>query len=523
MPAMPPELDLLRTLSAHAVPALFVLGAFAAGRDDVPAPTAWRRTQRCAALAALTSVATFGVALAGDEPWAAARSLVLVLIGGLGLVLARFSATYLAGEPGQPRFVRWFLATLAGSSLVVASEHLGILAAAWFATSLALQNLLLFYGDRPAAQMAAHKKFLVSRTADLCLATAAIVLALHHGTLDIDALCAAALAPEPGAAVQAAAILVAVAALLKTAQLPFHGWLMQVMEAPTPVSALLHAGVVNLGGFVLIRLQPLIAATPAAQGMLVVVGSLTAALAGLVATTRVSVKVALAWSTCAQMGFMVLQCGLGLPEMALLHLLAHSLYKANAFLGAGTTVHHAVIKAMTPAARVATVTARLVAAGVAAALVVGAASSWSVSPAAQPGLAAMAFVVALALVPLLATGELPRTAGGVLLRMAPPVGVALVWFGLHRGLHAWLGEAAPPSPVAGLLAVVAVTCFALLFAAQTLVAVRPDHALSRRLHPWCFGGLYLDEWFTRLTLRVWPIRRPDARAAVAPDRLPEMP
>lgn len=519
---MPLDPDLLRTLSAHAVPTLFVLGAVVAGRDGVPAAAAWRWTRRCAALAALTAVATFGVALGGETPWAAARALVLVLIGGLGVVLAGFTATYLAGEPGQPRFVRWFLATLAGSSLVVASAHLGVLAAAWFATSLSLQNLLLFYGDRPAAQMAAHKKFLVSRTADLCLAAAAIVLGLEFGTLDIDALCAAAAAaPAADGSLQAAAILIAAAALLKTAQLPFHGWLMQVMEAPTPVSALLHAGVVNLGGFVLIRLYPLIAQVTAAQVALVVLGSLTAALAGLVATTRVSVKVALAWSTCAQMGFMVLQCGLGLPEMALLHLLAHSLYKANAFLGAGSTVHHAMVKAMTPAAPVPTVTARLGAAVVAAALVAGAAWLWS-APTDVPGLAAMAFVVTLALVPLLAGGERPRTFAGWGVRLVPPLAVALVYFGLHRGLHAWLGDTAAPSSMAVPLATAAAVCFALLFAAQTLIAVRPGHALSRRLHPWCFGGFYLDEWFTRLTLRVWPIRRPDPRSTAVPDRLPEI-
>ena len=142
----------------------------------------------------------------------------------------------------------------------------------------------------------------------------------------------------------AAAVLIAGAVLLKSAQLPLHGWLIQVMEAPTPVSALLHAGVVNLGGYILIRLAPLIGASIAAQTLLVVVGSLTAAIAGIVMLTRITIKVRLAWSTCSQMGFMVMECGLGLYDLALLHLVAHALYKAHAFLTAGEAVQEGLAR-----------------------------------------------------------------------------------------------------------------------------------------------------------------------------------
>ncbi len=112
------------------------------------------------------------------------------------------------------------------------------------------------------------------------------------------------------------------------------------MEAPTPVSALLHAGVVNMGGFVLLRVAELIGLVPS-QWLLVIVGSLTAVLAGMVMLTRISIKVRLAWSTCAQMGFMLMEIGLGLYELALLHLVAHSLYKAYAFLSSGEAVERA--------------------------------------------------------------------------------------------------------------------------------------------------------------------------------------
>lgn len=98
----------------------------------------------------------------------------------------------------------------------------------------------------------------------------------------------------------------------------------------------------------LIRLAPVINTTWAARGLLVVIGCLTAMIGSLVMTTRISIKVNLAWSTCAQMGFMLMECGLGLYGLAFLHLLAHSLYKAHAFLGSGETVNQAKLKRMMP-------------------------------------------------------------------------------------------------------------------------------------------------------------------------------
>ena len=121
-------------------------------------------------------------------------------------------------------------------------------------------------GHRPL--IAAHKKFLASRVADLCLLGAVALIGLQLGTLEIDRAIAAARAlPAMPGSLQAAALPLAASAMLKCAQLPVHGWLIQVMEAPTPVSALLHAGVVNLGGFLLIRAGALVADVPAAQAL----------------------------------------------------------------------------------------------------------------------------------------------------------------------------------------------------------------------------------------------------------------
>lgn len=249
---------------------------------------------------------------------------MLLLVTAIAWVIVRFSRRYLDGDPGAARYLRWLQATVAAVTLLVVTDHLLVLTGAWIATSLALHQLLTHFDQRPAALIAAHKKFIASRVAEGCVLTAVALIARSTGGYTLTALLAHLEAHPVDRPLAAAAVLLATAAALKCAQMPFHGWLIQVMEAPTPVSALLHAGVVNIGGFLMLRLAPLIAEVEAAQLLLVVWGSTNAVVAALVMTTRVSIKVALAWSTCAQMGFMLLECGLGAWSLALLHLVAHS-------------------------------------------------------------------------------------------------------------------------------------------------------------------------------------------------------
>jgi NAD(P)H-quinone oxidoreductase subunit 5 len=315
---------------------------------------------------------------------------------------------------------------------------------------------------------------------------------------------------------QLAALLLAASALLKCAQLPVHGWLIQVMEAPTPVSALLHAGVVNLGGFLLLRAGILVADVPAAQALLVVVGSLTAVVAALVMSTRISIKVSLAWSTCAQMGFMLMQCGLGLHELALLHLLAHSLYKAHAFLAAGGTVEQHRLQQMTPVAPAPGVAVWGLGALLGMAVVAAAALAWGLGPADEPALLALGGILALALAPLL-TGPL-RRAGvlGALAGAGAAFLVALAYLGLHLLFSGWLGASRPGVAPGMALVGWVLGCFGLLFVVQGAVRAWPQGWLARRLYPALFAGLYLDELFTRLTFRLWPARLPGRAAAADP-------
>ncbi|MFT7146720.1 MAG: NAD(P)H-quinone oxidoreductase subunit 5 [Yoonia sp.] len=263
---------------------------------------------------------------------------MLLLVSFIGWVVVRYARTYLDGEARQDEFTFWLLSTLAVVLLLVQSGNTVQFVGAWIATSMCLHKLLVFYPERDAAQRAARKKFVLARVGDIALLIAVGLLALVYGTTQISSILANASDGQGGGMAVGAAALIALAAILKSAQFPLHGWLTEVMEAPTPVSALLHAGVVNAGGFALIRFADVMLLSPLVLAILVMVGGFTALFAGLVMLTQPTVKASLAWSTIAQMGFMILQCGLALFPLALLHIVAHSLYKAHAFLSAGGAV-----------------------------------------------------------------------------------------------------------------------------------------------------------------------------------------
>ena len=508
------------------------LAAFAAALFAGPGrgtAAAWRAARWAAAAATAFAALSLAAVLLGSQGVAfglradAVGCVVMLLVAFVGWVIVRYSQAYLNGERDERHYVRWLMATLATVGVVVATNHALVLALAWTATSLALHRLLTFYGDRPPAVVAAHKKFLVARAADLCMLTAAGLLWLAFGTLHIDQIASRAAAavqlPWSG---QAAVLLIVCAALLKCAQLPFHGWLIQVMEAPTPVSALLHAGVVNLGGFVLMRFAPLVSDVPAAQVLLVTVGAATAVLAALVMTTRISIKVMLAWSTCAQMGFMLMQCGLGVWEMALLHLVAHSLYKAHAFLAAGGAVRRASLVKLTPPAAAPGWLALAAGAVIGVAMTLAAGAAWGLLAPAQtasPALWVLAGIVAFALVPLVHAQSLRL--GGLWLPALGlgAFGVAFVYFGLHALLAAWVlpGAATPLArPASAALWIGVALAFAALFMVQSLVTLSPRGALTRRLYPWFYGGLFLDEAFSRIALGLWRPPAPALSAAPLP-------
>lgn len=346
-------MPLLPLLSLIA-PLALAVGAFVAMRRPGLRPVGVARLLQVSTLVALASAIASAVVLVATGP--ATTTLIgtqrfglslrldivsvvmLVLVAFVGSVVMRFSVRYLDGEARQGPFMGWLAATLCAVLVLVQAGDLVLLAAAWVATSFCLTRLLLFYPDRVQARRAARKKFIIARMGDAALAIAAVLIAIGWGTTDIASILDRAAAGDAPAAGLAAAGFLALAAVMKSAQFPVHGWLTEVMEAPTPVSALLHAGVINAGGFLLIRFADVMLLAPGVLACLAVLGGLTALLGGLAMLAQPAVKTSLAWSTIAQMGFMIMQCGLGLFPLALLHIVAHSLYKAHAFLSAGEAV-----------------------------------------------------------------------------------------------------------------------------------------------------------------------------------------
>jgi NAD(P)H-quinone oxidoreductase subunit 5 len=429
---------------------------------------------------------------------------MFVLVSTLAVIVVRYSRTYLAGQRELDRYARSILLTVASVSVLVTSNHLAVLVVAWFATDVGLHQLLTFFRTRRQAVIVAHKKFLLSRLADACFVSSLVFIGPEVGSMRIDVVNAFAQAHgELSPTMHVATVLLVFGVLLKSAQIPFHGWMLQVMEAPTPVSAMLHAGVVNIGGFVMIRLAPLMAHAWIAQGLLLGVGLFTTIVASLVMTTRPAIKGVLAWSTIGQMGFMLVQCGLGAWHLALMHLLAHSLYKAHTFLSAGSVVQQWRASHLVHTPRV-----RIWHLG-AAVLVVGAA----VAP----------FYVATAL-PIDDLSTATRSLALVLgLSFAPMLGRALAagwrvfWLAAlltvgasaaYAGWHVLFDLIAPWVDATGstsdLKWSIVVDGLVFLFVAQSILQTSPNGWFANWLHPHLLSGLYIDDWFTRVTFRLWP-------------------
>lgn len=461
------------------------------------------------ALGALAALAGWGAATWHAAPWGrdalpafALRldplsAVMALLVAVLGAVVIRFSRNYLAGDAGQGRFFGWMNGTLASVLLLVLSGNFQVLWLAWVATSLCLHQLLVYYPWRAPAVFSARKKFVISRLGDLCLLGALIVIYRAYGTLDYDSLFAAVEAGKTEGLAPAGWLLAA-CAMFKSAQFPFHGWLPDTMETPTPVSALMHAGIINAGGFLIIRFSPLMAHVPPAMAFLALLGAVTAAFGAVVMLTQPSVKRALAFSTVAQMGFMLLQCGLGAFGLALLHLVAHSLYKAHAFLHAGSTVG-------APARAAVPLRGGNLAVGLAGGLGVtalGLGMLGGTDPLAAPSVFILVLALALgygiARAGASGAGTLGLAGAGL---MAMIVGALAL--GLHKLALAFPGgfpDAAPPLWLMGLVALV----FCGLFLLQSLVWRANQSGLGRRLYVHALNGFYLGTLGNRLLNTLWP-------------------
>ncbi|MBY6161559.1 oxidoreductase [Mameliella alba] len=461
------------------------------------------------AVSGATTSALIGFASIGVSTRIDIVSVAMILtVAFVGWIVLRFSRVALDGDVRQAAFMGWMAATVACVLLLVSAGNIVQLALGWVATGVTLHRLLLHYPDRPRARRAARKKALTGIIASAALLIAAGILVVGFGTSDIAAINAAAGAGEGTGLLWLAALLLAVAAVFKSALVPTHGWLTEVLEAPTPVSALLHAGVVNAGGFLLIRFADVLIAAPGVLAMLALIGGFSALLGAAVALTQPAVKTSLAWSTTAQMGFMVLQCGLALFPLALLHIVAHSLYKSHAFLASGGAVKEvAFIRRPGPVA-VPNLGAVVRAFGLALALYVGVGLLFGILSK-PPQTVALGAILIFGVVYLIAQGLADLAPRALTLRtVGLSVAATVAYFALQQGATLLSAGTLPPPPAPdGLIwatIVLALVSFAVAAVAQATFPLWAGHPAAAGLRVHLMNGLYLNAVFERLGGRWTP-------------------
>jgi NAD(P)H-quinone oxidoreductase subunit 5 len=368
---------------------------------------------------------------------------VTVLLGllttGVGLVVQSFAGRNLQRDLREGRF--FILASLltAATTSVAFAATLGVLCAAWIVAGLALAGLVTHRATWGPARRASRRTLRSLWVGDGALLVATLLAVVSVGEIDLRSpgeaareLANASIPVLGGHVLPVVAVLLTIAGISRSALVPVHQWLPSTIAAPTPVSALLHAGVVNGAGMLLVRLAPVFGSSAAATHVAFAAGAVTVCYATTVMLVRSDVKGNLAWSTAGQMGFMTVQAAIGAFPAALLHIVGHGMYKAALFLGAGSSVTGHLHHRQRPAPRV---VARSVRLGVA--LLLPAAALSAAYLVFHPHLSTAARV----LVTVFAWATAARAVDGWL-RSAPfrPVpAVATAAFGAAAGVFAYIG------------------------------------------------------------------------------------
>lgn len=253
---------------------------------------------------------------------------MLILVSFISLIIFGYARRYMTADPKRRLFLARLCWVSSSVTLLVLSTNLLIAFIAWQCIGLTLYGLLNHYAHRVRAHQAALKKFLINRIGDICFLSAVILSYQYWGSSDYSVIINA---QNSGGV----AVLLMIAIMTKSALFPFHVWLPDTLETPTPVSALMHAGVINAGGFLLLRLAPLFYQHGSVMLALLVTGLISALFGSFFMLTCSHVKQKLAYSTMGQMGFMVFQFGLGVFSAPLLHMMTHGLFKTVLFLNNG--------------------------------------------------------------------------------------------------------------------------------------------------------------------------------------------
>jgi len=273
--------------------------------------------------------------------------LMVVLISGISMIVRIYSVRYMMEEEGYGRF--FVLLDLMAATLffMVTSGDLITLLISWHLVGVLLYFLLGHDTSSPSAFRYAFWTLLTYRIGDIAMIAAAGLLYDAYGTWSLSEIFKQlAAAPDAhqyfGVALpELVGIFIAIAAFARSAQFLLHTWLPYTMGGPTPVSALMHAGIVNAGGFLINRFSPVFIHTGDVLHWLFIVGLITAVLGSVLMLTQNDIKKALGYSTMGQMGFMIMECGVGAFSLAIFHLIAHGLFKGTLFLSAGSVINEA--------------------------------------------------------------------------------------------------------------------------------------------------------------------------------------
>jgi NADH-quinone oxidoreductase subunit L len=267
-----------------------------------------------------------------------------LLIAGISLLVRMYSVRYMAEEQGYARFFVLLDLMTAALLVMVAAGDLITLLISWHLIGVLLYFLLGQDTRSASAYRYGFWTFITYRFGDLPLLLAAAVLFHTFQTWSLPEIFAQ-LAANPETTTffdvpvaEVAGALIALSAFARSAQFLLHTWLPYTMDGPTPVSALMHAGIVNAGGFLINRFAPVFAYTDNVLHWVFIVGLVTAVIGSALMLSQHDIKKALGYSTMGQMGFMIMECGVGAFSLAIFHLIAHGLFKGTLFLGAGGIV-----------------------------------------------------------------------------------------------------------------------------------------------------------------------------------------
>src|SRR6202163_581175 len=280
-------------------------------------------------------------------------AVMLVVVNTVSSLVHLYSIGYMDEDPNRPRFFSYLSLFTFAMLMLVTADNLVQLFFGWEGVGLASYLLIGFWYQKPSANAAAIKAFIVNRVGDFGFALGIFAIFMLIGSTDFDTIFAGAPGLTgktidffgwPADALTLTCLLLFMGAMGKSAQFLLHTWLPDAMEGPTPVSALIHAAtMVTAGVFMVARLSPLFELAPSAQTFVTAIGGTTALFAATVGLVQNDIKRIVAYSTCSQLGYMFVAMGVGAYSVGMFHLFTHAFFKALLFLGSGsviTAMHH---------------------------------------------------------------------------------------------------------------------------------------------------------------------------------------